>query len=184
LDNDGENLLTRCADLPIDDCEICMASQNEIEQQCAVAQKFLSKAAKFEKAALVSEKIASFSVRLEGAKRRVANAVRLHELLDSDGAEMDEPLRHEMLDLVEKCESEMLRDRCQDKLRIRTSTPEKKFKSSIMLYIEDQANSVQQSCNEDEDHSKLTDSGIGGCSHCEGNLDILRSCSCQSFDKS
>lgn len=39
--------------------------------------------------------------------------------------------------------------------------------------------------DEEEDHSKLADSGLGYCEQCEGNVGekLTRSCSCQSFDE-
>ena len=187
----------------IDDCEICIESQNDIDQQHTMAHKFLAKGAKLveccidlanEKSTILKEKLSCFNDRFECYKDRVNCALRLHELLAMEVSQFDEKLHNEMLNLAEKCQNEILKEKCQNKLRARletqmTSTPniyaknEKTFKTSIMLYIEDQANSVKQSCSEEDDHSKLTDSGIGGCSQCEGNLDLLRSCSCQSFDK-
>lgn len=37
---------------------------------------------------------------------------------------------------------------------------------------------------DEEDHSKMADSGLGGCDRCEGqeNLKLNRACSCQSFE--
>jgi pleckstrin homology domain-containing family G member 4 len=35
---------------------------------------------------------------------------------------------------------------------------------------------------DEEDHSKMADSGLGGCDRCEGNGKLTRACSCQSFE--
>jgi len=35
---------------------------------------------------------------------------------------------------------------------------------------------------DEEDHSKMADSGLGGCDKCEGNYKLVRACSCQSFE--
>jgi pleckstrin homology domain-containing family G member 4 len=35
---------------------------------------------------------------------------------------------------------------------------------------------------DEEDHSKMADSGLGGCDRCEGNEKLTRACSCQSFE--
>ncbi|GAB0100254.1 pleckstrin homology domain-containing family G member 4B isoform X5 [Sergentomyia squamirostris] len=35
---------------------------------------------------------------------------------------------------------------------------------------------------DEEEHSKLADSGLGGCDRCEGNDKLTRACSCQSFE--
>lgn len=37
--------------------------------------------------------------------------------------------------------------------------------------------------DEDEDHSKMADSGLGGCDRCDMNDKLVRTCSCQSFDE-
>lgn len=37
--------------------------------------------------------------------------------------------------------------------------------------------------DDEEDHSKQADSGLGYCEQCEGNEKMIRSCSCQSFDE-
>lgn len=36
--------------------------------------------------------------------------------------------------------------------------------------------------DDEEDHSKMADSGLGGCDRCEENNQLVRSCSCQSFE--
>lgn len=35
---------------------------------------------------------------------------------------------------------------------------------------------------DEEDYSKMADSGLGGCDRCEGNEKMVRACSCQSFE--
>lgn len=36
--------------------------------------------------------------------------------------------------------------------------------------------------DDEEEHSKLADSGLGYCDRCEGNEKLIRTCSCQSFE--
>lgn len=36
--------------------------------------------------------------------------------------------------------------------------------------------------DDEEDHSKMADSGLGYCDRCEGHDKLIRSCSCQSFE--
>lgn len=43
--------------------------------------------------------------------------------------------------------------------------------------------SDEENDDDEEDHSKLADSGLGYCEQCEGNEKMIRSCSCQSFDE-
>lgn len=36
--------------------------------------------------------------------------------------------------------------------------------------------------DDEEEHSKMADSGLGYCNRCEGNEKLIRTCSCQSFE--
>lgn len=66
------------------------------------------------------------------------------------------------------------------------TTREDDRKSSLAYVNPDRKSSLayvnpDNSQDDDEDHSKMADSGLGGCDRCEGNDKLVRTCSCQSF---
>ncbi|XP_037905346.1 uncharacterized protein LOC119648013 isoform X4 [Hermetia illucens] len=164
-----------------------------------------------ETALQLKDSLQKFSERLEKARERIEGAARLHHLIGLHLREDDILLEMQKLTekigvpgLIEKCRNRKADDNnknAQTKQHVRvtggaiaTSTPEKsKLESgerpchcwrgeelSQGFACEKGAENEE---DEEEDHSKIADSGLGGCDRCEGNNGKLtRACSCQSFD--
>lgn len=108
--------------------------------------------------------------------------------------------------LIERCKElplkkEILIEDIRCTSPISTSTPQKQetpFSNSTCICWNDRTNTsldssqiqekssnkvIQEIVEEDEEeHSKMADSGLGGCDRCEGNEKLTRACSCQSFE--
>lgn len=157
----------------------------------------------------LKQALQTYSDRLETIRERIEGAARLHHLLALDLKEKDVQL--EMQRLAEKIGDAGLIERCRqssqkhgNELPFSTSTPSKagdacscwrgensnggdggktvvarERKRSVQL----EPKAVDSSQDDDEDHSKMADSGLGGCDRCEGNDKLVRTCSCQSFDE-
>lgn len=142
-----------------------------------------------------------YSDRLETIRERIEGAVRLHHLLSLDFKEKDVQL--EMHKLAEKIGAagliERYRNPTKNHSNVRmnektTSTPSKDvdncscWPSDARFHTtkSETSNSAKNAdilADEDEDHSKMADSGLGGCDRCEMNDKLVRTCSCQSFDE-
>lgn len=160
---------------------------------------------------LLKQALSSYGDRLETIRERIEGAARLHHLLALDLKEKDVQL--EMQRLAEKIGAVGLVERCRDTSIQHspepvTSTPSRGSENSCSCWrnesfesdsgknsstdtsvrlrkrsmqLEQKANDNSQ--DDDEDHSKMADSGLGGCDRCEGNDKLVRTCSCQSFDE-
>lgn len=128
-----------------------------------------------------------FSDRLECLRGKIEGATRLLQLINLDMKEKD--VQHEMeklaekigaLNLIERRNAEKLNTKC-----LKTSTPTKDQMNCICWHNESSyvENRETAAHDDDEDHSKMADSGLGGCDRCEGNEKLIRSCSCQSLDE-
>lgn len=158
----------------------------------------------------LKEALQTYSDRLETIRERIEGAARLHHLLVLDLKEKDVQL--EMQRLAEKIGDAGLIEHCRESLRKHgnelpaTSTPNKGVDACFCWREEirdgdggktgkasersDRERSAQQEQNladnsqdDDGDHSKMADSGLGGCDRCEDNEKLVRTCSCQSFDE-
>lgn len=154
--------------------------------------------------AKLKQKRQKYAERLESLREKIEGAAQLHHLLGLDLKEKD--VQHEMQKLAEKIGAIGLIERCRDADKQRTpmtkkqksSTPTKEHQSHCNCWRSDthfesnnnsnvtaaQTNSGEVSPDDDEDHSKMADSGLGSCDRCEGNDKLTRTCSCHSFDES
>lgn len=160
----------------------------------------------------LKQKRQRYAERLENLREKIEGAAQLHHLLGLDLKEKD--VQHEMQKLAEKIGAIGLIERCRDAEKRRepmkmqkTSTPAKEHQSNCNCWRNDnqfdsshnnsgprdvhattttggQTRSGDVSPDDDEDHSKMADSGLGGCDRCEGNDKLTRTCSCHSFDES
>ncbi|KAJ6634647.1 Puratrophin-1 [Pseudolycoriella hygida] len=154
----------------------------------------------------LNENLAAFSERLETTRERIEGAARLHHLLNLHLKEDD--VQNEMQRLAEKIGVTGLVERCKENINVKTSTPnrQKPHATSVdsfcrcwtnddspnrdpgglpqsidEVHLERKLRSTLQD-DDEEDHSKMADSGVGGCERCEENNELVRSCSCQSFE--
>lgn len=141
----------------------------------------------------LKQNLNQYSDQLETIRERIEGAVRLHHLLGLDFKEKDVQL--EMHKLAEKIGATALIERCQnfdkmDKTNATSGEPERcscwpsdaRFHSSS----HNSSNLLKNTeimTDEDEDHSKMADSGLGGCDRCDMNDKLVRTCSCQSFEE-
>lgn len=160
----------------------------------------------------LKQEMHSFNERLEALRVRFEGAARLHHLIAIQVKENDvhnEMKRlAEKLDLpalTEKCRSvikQMTECNGDDNSLTNSSTPVRDkntfTNNKVSSWNEQSHNSMpplleeqrqkssverQNTVEEDEEeHSKMADSGLGGCDRCEGNEKLTRACSCQSFD--
>lgn len=139
----------------------------------------------------------SFSERLEHLRERIEGAARLHHLIAIQVK--DHEVHQEMQRLADKLCIISLSERCKETIKkltnencIVTSTPNNKiscWQDQLPPLVEEpqerhknhtlRSNTIEE---DEEDHSKMADSGLGGCDRCEGNEKMTRACSCQSFD--
>lgn len=169
-------------------------------------QKYLAKGRDLEEAASnlesanelrtdLKQHLSQYSDRLETIRERVEGAVRLHHLLGLEFKEKD--VQQEMQKLAEKIGALNLIERYRSVTKNnmntkidKTSTPFKEANDSCSCWPTDarfhnnrEVKTVEMMGDEDEDHSKIADSGLGGCDRCEMNDKLVRTCSCQSFDE-
>lgn len=121
--------------------------------------------------------IRTFSERLECLRVRYEGAARLHHLLAIQI--QDESVHLEMQRLADKLKIPALIDRCRETIRKRSTWSD----HSLPALMEEKrrANTTTRD-DDEEDTSKIADSGLGGCDRCEGNEQMTRACSCQSFE--
>lgn len=136
----------------------------------------------------MKQNLREFSDRLECLRDKIEGATRLLHLINLDMKEKD--VQHEMeklaekigaLNLIERRNKEKMNTKC-----LKTSTPTKEQTNCACWHNESQFVENRQATvahDDDEDHSKMADSGLGGCERCEGNEKLIRSCSCQSLDE-
>lgn len=156
----------------------------------------------------LKQKRQKYAERLESLREKIEGAAQLHHLLGLDMKEKD--VQHEMQRLAEKIGAIGLIERYRDsdkrrettKMLQKSSTPTKEHQNNCNCWRNDnhfesnngqrdvhatttgRNNSGEMSPDDDEDHSKMADSGLGGCDRCEGNDKLTRTCSCHSFDES
>lgn len=147
----------------------------------------------------LKQNLSQYSDRLETIRERVEGAVRLHHLLGLEFKEKDVQL--EMQKLAEKIGALNLIERYRSVAKNntnakidKTSTPFKETTDNCSCWPTDtrfntnrnEVKTVEMIGDEmmgDDDHSKIADSGLGGCDRCEMNDKLVRTCSCQSFDE-
>lgn len=160
-----------------------------------------------ESATQLKTSLDSFSVKLEQTRERIEDASRLHHLLNLHSKEED--MQHEMQRLAAKLGEPSLVEKCQavtqksysnrakpknsNSSMMVTSTPDKVTSptssssnndSLCHCWREAESSRDEQPGDEDEEeHSKIADSGLGGCDRCEGNPKLARVCSCQSLNE-
>lgn len=153
----------------------------------------------------LNDNLTAFSERLETIRERIEGAARLHHLLNLHLKEDD--VQNEMQRLAEKIGVAGLVERCKENKNVKTSTPNRQKRSAtdenfcrcwstdettnrdaVVLpqsmddvHLDRKLRSTLQD-DDEEDHSKMADSGLGGCDRCEENDQLVRSCSCQSFE--
>lgn len=142
---------------------------------------------------------------METTRERIEGAARLHHLLSLHLKEDD--VQNEMQRLAEKIGVAGLVERCKENKNLKTSTPhrqkhaaadeafcrcwpneERSNRDPVVLaqtmddvHLDRNLRTTLQD-DDEEDHSKMADSGLGGCDRCEENDQLVRSCSCQSFE--
>lgn len=156
----------------------------------------------------LKQNLESFSDRLENIRERIEGAARLHHLLALELKEKD--VQQEMQKLAEKIGVLSLIDRCRESVAKNErakilKSPTKETMNSCHCWRDNSfeiekhlrepnqhgltnasaknSENIQQQPDDDEEHSKMADSGLGGCERCEGNDKLIRTCSCQSFDE-
>lgn len=153
----------------------------------------------------LNENLATFNDRLETTRERIEGATRLHHLLNLHLKEDD--VQNEMQRLAEKIGVAGLVERCKENKNLKTSTPNRRKHNAtdesfcrcwstdetsnrepVVLpqtmddvHLDRKLRSTLQD-DDEEDHSKMADSGLGGCDRCEENEQLVRTCSCQSFE--
>ncbi|XP_059613390.1 uncharacterized protein LOC132259677 [Phlebotomus argentipes] len=160
-------------------------------------------------ACALKQHLRQFSEKLETTRERIEGAARLHHLLGLHLKEDDVQLEMQRLaekigdlGLIERCREAKNRSKCDPP---ETSTPIKSTpapkttpvqicncwmdqmedsKPALPLLAEAEKEDREEGLEEEdeEEHSKLADSGLGGCDRCEGNDKLTRACSCQSFE--
>lgn len=153
----------------------------------------------------LKQKRQKYAERLENLREKIEGAAQLHHLLGLDLKTKD--VQHEMQKLAEKIGAIGLIERCRDSDKRRDttkmqkiSTPTKDHQNNCNCWRNDshfdsngqrdthttpvRTSSGEVSPDDDEDHSKMADSGLGSCDRCEGNDKLTRTCSCNSFDES
>lgn len=145
----------------------------------------------------LKQTLSQYSDQLETIRERIEGTVRLHHLLSMDYKEKDVQL--EMQKLAEKIGGISLIERYRNSTKNNSNakiekmnTPPKETVETCSCWTnETRYHSNRESSNmktsemvgdEDEDHSKIADSGLGGCDRCEMDDKLTRTCSCQSFD--
>lgn len=154
----------------------------------------------------LKEDLSQYSDRLELIRERIEGAVRLHHLLGLDFKEKD--VQQEMQKLAEKIGALGLIERYKlvPKVGARpinngkttidtkiTSTPTKESIDNCSCWHNENSSrydnnresikTAEMTADDDEEHSKMADSGLGGCDRCEVDDKLIRTCSCQSFDE-
>lgn len=67
--------------------------------------------------------------------------------------------------------------------RTRKSASLPRSLTTVMQHAKhDRCTRITSDEDDEEDHSKMADSGLGYCDRCEGNEKLIRTCSCQSFE--
>ncbi|XP_055707443.1 uncharacterized protein LOC129804301 isoform X2 [Phlebotomus papatasi] len=154
-----------------------------------------------------SEKLETTRERIEGAAR-LHHLLGLH-LKEDDVQQEMQKLAEKIGDpgLIERCrDNAKARSKCENP--IETSTPQRlppakttpvsicdcwmdrmdpdtKQPLPLLAEEENEDRELSEEANleeDEEEHSKLADSGLGGCDRCEGNDKLTRACSCQSFE--
>lgn len=146
----------------------------------------------------LNETLSQYSDQLETTRERIEGTVRLHHLLSLDFKEKDVQL--EMQKLAEKIGAISLIERYRNLAKINSNakiekinTPSKETVETCSCWTnETRYHSNRESSglsktsemvgDEDEDHSKIADSGLGGCDRCEMDDKLARTCSCQSIE--
>lgn len=146
--------------------------------------------------------LSQYSNRLELIRERIEGTARLHHLLDSD--KKDKDVQQEMQRLAEKIGASSLIERYKNVSKgsrsnigqtDKTGEPTKDstdnyscwHNNSVQYDMNREASNLikttETSADDDGDHSKMADSGVGGCDRCEVDDKLMRTCSCQSFDE-
>lgn len=153
----------------------------------------------------LKDQLKEFGDRLEEIREKIEGASRLHHLLSLQLKEDDVQL--EMQRLAEKINVPGLIERCKEgqskhsnttvEKPIAASTPLKckseipdecnttetnELNGSVVNQLNEESKPKNTDEDDEEDHSKIADSGLGGCDRCEGNDKLIRTCSCQSFE--
>lgn len=146
----------------------------------------------------LKQTLSQYSDQLETIRERIEGTVRLFHLLSLEFKDKDVQL--EMQKLAEKIGAISLIERYRNlpknssnaKIE-KINTPSKEtvetcscWSNETPYHINRESNSLMKTSemvgDEDEDHSKIADSGLGGCDRCEMDDKLTRTCSCQSFD--
>ena len=159
---------------------------------------------------MFSDRLEQTRERIEGASR-LHHLLSLH-LKEEDVQNEMQKLAEKIgvSGLIEKCKENISRSSSNYKLPM-TSTPKEKSSSigggggsgpveghcDCWRNVNDHMDRTGRSslprsidgggkikCHDDdeEDHSKMADSGLGYCERCDGNEKLIRTCSCQSFE--
>lgn len=149
--------------------------------------------------------MSEFSKNLERVREKIEGASRLHQYFKTEFTKNE--TRDEMVKLAEKLGIPGLWNRLKDNNSSKksdisctsptsASTPFKSASNSCICTWNERHGDASSSVSakkghtellggeeDEEEHSKLADSGLGGCERCEGNDQLLRVCSCQSFEE-
>lgn len=147
----------------------------------------------------LKQHMSSFNERLESLRERFEGAARLHHLIAIQVKDHD--VHTEMRRLAEKLDIPSLTAKCKSTIKkitenLNNESEKNNFATKVSSWnnndqnlpplLEEEKNSETQRQNtveeDEEEHSKMADSGLGGCDRCEGNEKLTRACSCQSFE--
>lgn len=154
----------------------------------------------------LKQSLSQYSDRLETIRERIEGAVRLHHLLGLELKEKDVQLEMQKLtekigahSLIERYRnatkkfhqndnktdkmSTVLKDTSVDSCLCWQSEAATRYESNRTTINSAKCNTADINAEDDEDLSKMADSGLGGCDRCEGDDKLIRTCSCQSFDE-
>lgn len=154
-----------------------------------------------------------YSDRLEVIRERIEGASRLYHLLGLDFEKKDE-IQLEMHKLAEKIGAVNFMDRFRNAANKNSTATTTTMTSTTAAAAAETKNNPTEHClywhseishcdnnrqsnnlikrtgiqeiniDDDGNHSKMGDSGLGSCDRCEIDNKLIRTCSCQSFDES
>uniref|UniRef100_A0A1B0CXA3 Uncharacterized protein n=2 Tax=Lutzomyia longipalpis TaxID=7200 RepID=A0A1B0CXA3_LUTLO len=210
--NDGDESVHKYTQVPLESGDIIKDHEQDFEKFYFISMKHLAKGRDLHEATMeienlrdsacnLKENLREFSEKLETTRERIEGAARLHHLLGLHIKEDD--VQQEMQKLAEKIGDHGLIERCRENAKAKDpiavaqkpNTPsvqedvcwldQENPKQGVPLLAKEEDIPGEDGTNleeEDEEHSKLADSGLSGCDRCENSDKLTRACSCQSFE--
>lgn len=160
----------------------------------------------------LTNQLIRYSDRLEEIRERIEGAARLHHLLGSGFKDRDTHIEMEKLarkigavNLIDRYANGSLKSTCISAKGAVQSTladgsrGDGSIRESCQYWPHTAQNfsnsfnksnagtheqSIDRAADDEEDHSKMSDSGLGSCGRCDIDAKLMRTCSCHSFDES